>query len=40
MAAYHSNHIHLVFGTKSREGLIRPQLQPKLWAYIAGIARN
>lgn len=40
MAAYHSNHVHLAFGTKNREGLIEPELQPKLWAYMAGIARN
>ena len=37
---YSQNHIHVVFSTKERQKLIRPQTQPKLWAYMAGIARN
>jgi REP element-mobilizing transposase RayT len=32
--------IHYVFGTASREHAINPDLQPRLWSYIAGIARN
>ncbi|MBZ5570017.1 MAG: IS200/IS605 family transposase [Acidobacteriia bacterium] len=32
--------VHYVFGTASREHTIKPDLQPRLWAYIAGIARN
>jgi len=35
-----SNHLHIVFGTKSRAALIPEELQPKLWAYMAGIVRN
>ncbi|MBV8207403.1 MAG: IS200/IS605 family transposase [Acidobacteria bacterium] len=40
MSAYHCNHVHLVFGTKNRLHNIAPVIQPKLWAYMAGIARN
>lgn len=40
MPAYHCNHVHLVFGTKDRRAFIKPAVQPRLWAYIAGIARN
>jgi REP-associated tyrosine transposase len=32
--------VHVVFSTKERRDLISPEMQPKLWAYIAGIARN
>lgn len=35
-----SNHIHIVFSTKNRARTISEQTQPKLWAYIAGIAKN
>lgn len=35
-----SNHVHLVFSTKNRLKLISNDLQPKLWAYMAGIAKN
>jgi REP-associated tyrosine transposase len=38
--SYSSNRIHLVFSTKNRERKIREDLQPKLWAYMAGIAGN
>ena len=38
--SYSSNRIHLVFSTKNREKIISEELQPKLWAYMAGIARN
>jgi len=34
------NHIHLVFSTKNREKLISRELQPRLWAYVAGICKN
>jgi len=30
----------VVFSTKERRKLIDPQMQPKLWAYLAGIGRN
>jgi hypothetical protein len=32
--------IHVIFSTKERQGRLREEFQPKLWAYIAGIARN
>jgi putative transposase len=39
-SSYVSNHVHIVFSTKERQRAIDTDLQPKLWAYIAGIARN
>jgi putative transposase len=39
-SSYVSNHVHIVFSTKERQRVIDANLQPKLWAYIAGIARN
>jgi putative transposase len=38
--SYSSNRIHLIFSTKNREKRISPELQMKLWSYMAGIARN
>jgi REP element-mobilizing transposase RayT len=37
---YSQNYLHVVFSTKERKKLIAPPMQPKLWAYMAGIARN
>ena len=37
---YSQNHIHVVFSTKERQKLINQHDQPKLWAYMAGVARN
>ena len=37
---YAQNHLHVVFSTKERRKLIDVSMQPKLWAYMAGIARN
>ena len=37
---YSQNHIHVVFSTKERRKLIPLQVQPRLWSYMAGIARN
>ncbi|HTE89866.1 MAG TPA: IS200/IS605 family transposase [Terriglobales bacterium] len=37
---YSSNRIHVIFSTKERQKSISDELQPKLWAYMAGIARN
>jgi REP element-mobilizing transposase RayT len=37
---YTANHLHFVFSTKERRDIILPELQPKLWAYIAGTARK
>jgi len=39
-SSYVSNHVHIVFSTKNRLKLIPEDLQPKLWAYMAGIAKN
>jgi putative transposase len=35
-----SNHVHIVFSTKNRVPTINVETQPKLWAYLAGIAKN
>ncbi|HYX54382.1 MAG TPA: IS200/IS605 family transposase, partial [Candidatus Limnocylindrales bacterium] len=37
---YSQNYLHVVFSTKERRKLITREMQPKLWAYLAGIARN
>jgi REP-associated tyrosine transposase len=37
---YSQNYLHVVFSTKERRKLITKEFQPKLWSYIAGIARN
>ena len=34
------NHIHVVFSTKDRRNTIPREVQPKLWAYLAGICKN
>jgi putative transposase len=39
-SSYITNHIHVVFSTKNRVRLIKEEIQPKLWAYMAGIAKN
>jgi REP element-mobilizing transposase RayT len=31
---------HLIFGTKNREPMITPRLQPEIYAYIGGILRG
>jgi REP element-mobilizing transposase RayT len=38
--SYTRNHIHLVFSTKERRNTIPKDMQPRLWAYIAGICKN
>jgi len=38
--SYAQNHLHIVFSTKERLKLIPKPMQPKLWSYMAGIARN
>jgi REP element-mobilizing transposase RayT len=37
---YSSIRIHAIFSTKERQKRLREEIQPKLWAYIAGIARH
>ena len=38
--SYVSSLFHCVFSTKQRRPLITPDLQPRLFAYIGGIAKN
>ena len=38
--AYSRLHYHLVFSTKERKTFIKPDLKPRLHAYLAGIIRN
>src|SRR5664279_1091491 len=38
--SYVSSVFHVVFSTKERAQLISPDLQPRLWNYLAGIALN
>ena len=37
---YVSNMVHYVFSTKHRQKLITPELEPRLWPYLGGIARE
>ena len=39
-SSYISNHIHVVFSTKNRVRSIDEKTQPRLWAYMAGIAEH
>lgn len=32
--------VHVIFSTKNREPLIRPEIEPELFAYIGGILKN
>jgi putative transposase len=38
--SYSSNRIHVIFSTKERKKCLPEDFQPKLWAYMAGIAHN
>ncbi len=35
-----ANRVHCVFSTKNRARMIPSQLQPRLWSFMAGIARQ
>jgi putative transposase len=35
-----SLYVHIIFSTKNREDLIRPQTEDRLFAYIGGITNN
>ena len=37
---YSSNRIHVIFSTKERRRCISREIQPRVWGYMAGIARN
>lgn len=38
--SYAHNPVHLVFSTKERRKSIPKELQPKLWAYLAGTCKK
>jgi putative transposase len=38
--SYVANRVHCVFSTKGRQRTIPAELQPRLWSFIAGIARH
>ena len=38
--SYASNRIHVIFSTKGRRPCLFDDFQPKLWAYMSGIAKN
>lgn len=38
--SYSSIRVHVIFSTKGRQKTLSDILQPKLWPYMAGIARN
>ena len=38
--SYSSNRVQLIFSTKERKKCISDDFQPKLWAYMAGVAHN
>lgn len=37
---YTSLHYHVIFSTKNREPWIRAEFEPRIWAYLGGIARE
>ena len=37
---YSQNVLHVVFSTKDRQKTISPDLQPRLWAYIAAVCKK
>ncbi|GMU34090.1 MAG: IS200/IS605 family transposase [Planctomycetia bacterium] len=37
---YTQNYYHLVFSTKGRTNFIKPELEPRLYAFIGGIVRD
>lgn len=38
--SYISVYVHYVFSTKNRQKMITADLEPRLWAYMGGIARD
>ena len=37
---YSELYLHIVFSTKNRIDLIRPEIENRVWKYLGGIARN
>jgi REP element-mobilizing transposase RayT len=40
MHSYVSNLVHLVFSTKDRSPMLKPEFQERVWVFIGGIARE
>jgi putative transposase len=38
--SYTANHLHVVFSTRERRNQISAEMQPRLWAYMAGVGRK
>jgi putative transposase len=38
--SYVANRVHCVFGTKNRTRIIPAEMQPRMWSFMAGIARQ
>jgi REP element-mobilizing transposase RayT len=38
--SYTNNHLHIVYSTKDREDLIPPEFEPRLYSFVAKIARE
>ena len=38
--SYTSNRVHVIFSTKDRSKCLTAELQPRLWAYMAGVAQK
>jgi REP element-mobilizing transposase RayT len=38
--SYISCYVHYIFSAKQRQHLITPEIRPRLWAYLGGIARE
>jgi REP-associated tyrosine transposase len=38
--SYVANRVHCVFSTKNRAKIIPAEIQPRLWSFLAGIARQ
>ena len=37
---YTALHYHVIFSTKNRERWLTPAIEPRLWEYLGGIARE
>jgi len=38
--SYVRHYVHIVFSTRGRAHSIHEEMQPKLWAYMAGVAKG
>ncbi len=37
---YTQIYLHIIFSTKDRIDWIRPDIEPRIWEYLGGIAKN